>query len=663
MFDKVVFAGGGHRCWWQAGFWEVLRAEIELRPRVIGAVSMGAFMACLVHANDTRRALAWYERELAGVRSNMAWVNLFRKDEPLFRQGGIYRKAMRALLGGEHFRQLMWQAPEIRVACAVAPAALSDRQLDRLGWREARRDARLVPASLHAKPERAEIFVPLVKRLQDCRTEREMCDLLQASSAYPPLVPAVEFEGERVVTGELVDPVPVDLVADVPGQTLVLTTRTYNRKTPVFAMEGRIYVQPSAPVPVASWDFTSARRFQQTYELGRQDAEAFLKLFGLGAFRTDVQFGGAMLAGGQWGDEARVDTVMDDDGGAGAGSAGAGSAGSGSAGSGRGGGSGRAAGAGGTAGADGASGTAGAAGVPGVDGGVDDAAAGAGDGTARARDGKAARDTNRAGFDRDGVAEGGAAEGAAVAGVGAAGAGIAGASGEQTGAGAGARDARSARADASQADGAGTRGPGRAEAGSGQVAGGARGDGGVRRDGAGRSAEADRTGGSGAGRGSMAADDRAAAGSASTDDRRRVGIGSAPDGRMSAGGGRDAIPADADGDLIDDTPLTLTDGHTLGEPSDKLFERAGRLPPRSANGGGRKEDGQRAGDGKRRGEGARGDSGGDDGRGDGGRGDGGRGDDGRGDDGRGDDGRGDTGRGVGARKAEHARKRGRKTEK
>ena len=653
MFDKVVFAGGGHRCWWQAGFWEVLRAEIELRPRVIGAVSMGAFMACLVHANDTRRALAWYERELAGVRSNMAWVNLFRKDEPLFRQGGIYRKAMRALLGGEHFRQLMWQAPEIRVACAVAPAALSDRQLDRLGWREARRDARLVPASLHAKPERAEIFVPLVKRLQDCRTEREMCDLLQASSAYPPLVPAVEFEGERVVTGELVDPVPVDLVADVPGQTLVLTTRTYNRKTPVFAMEGRIYVQPSAPVPVASWDFTSARRFQQTYELGRQDAEAFLKLFGLGAFRTDVQFGGAMLAGGQWGDEARVDTVMDDDGGAGAGSAGAGSAGSGSvgsgsAGSGRGGGSGRAAGAGGTAGADGASGTAGAAGV---DGGVDAAAAGgaagaagAGDGAARARDGKVARDTNRAGFDRDGVAEGGAAKGGGVAGAGVAGAGAPGVSGEHTDAAAGARDARSARVDASQADGAGTRGPGRVNIGSGQVAGGARGDGRARRDGAGRSAEADRT--AGAGRGSMAADDGAAAGSDFVDDGRRVGIGSAPDGRMSAGVGRDAIPADADGDLIDDIPLTLTDGHTLGEPSDKLFERAGRLPPRSANGG-RKEDGPRAGDGKRRGEGARGD----------------RGRDGDRDSDRGDGGRGDTARGDGARKAGHARKSGRKTEK
>ncbi len=55
--------------------------------------------------------------------------------------------------------------------------------------------------------------------------------------------------------GSLVDPVPVDLVADVPGQTLVLTTRTYNRKTPVYALEGRLYVQPSvltngrAPAP------------------------------------------------------------------------------------------------------------------------------------------------------------------------------------------------------------------------------------------------------------------------------------------------------------------------------------------------------------------------------------------------------------------------------
>lgn len=300
MFDKVVFAGGGHRCWWQAGFWEVLRAEIELRPRVIGATSMGAFMACLVHANDSRRALAWYERELAGVRTNVAWLNLFRKDAPLFRQGGIYRKSMRAVLGGEHFRQLLWAAPEIRIGCALPPPTLTERQLRRVSWREYRRDARLMPAALHARSERTAMFVPHVKRLQDCRTERELFDLLQAASALPPLVPPVELDGVPACSGSLVDPVPVDLVADVPGQTLVLTTRTYNRKTPVFALEGRLYVQPSVPLPVGSWDFTSPQRFIKTYEQGRVDAESFLKLFGLGAFRPEAQFGGALLVGAGW---------------------------------------------------------------------------------------------------------------------------------------------------------------------------------------------------------------------------------------------------------------------------------------------------------------------------------------------------------------------------
>ena len=300
MFDKVVFAGGGHRCWWQAGFWEVLRAEIELRPRVIGATSMGAFMACLVHANDSRRALAWYERELAGVRTNIAWLNLFRKDAPLFRQGGIYRKSMRAVLGGEHFRQLLWAAPEIRIGCALPPPTLTERQLRRVSWREYRRDARLMPAALHARSERTAMFVPHVKRLQDCRTERELFDLLQAASALPPLVPPVELDGVPACSGSLVDPVPVDLVADVPGQTLVLTTRTYNRKTPVFALEGRLYVQPSVPLPVGSWDFTSPQRFLKAYEQGRVDAESFLKLFGLGAFRPEAQFGGALLVGAGW---------------------------------------------------------------------------------------------------------------------------------------------------------------------------------------------------------------------------------------------------------------------------------------------------------------------------------------------------------------------------
>lgn len=302
MFDKVVFAGGGHRCWWQAGFWEVLRAEIELRPRVIGAVSMGAFMACLVHANDTKRALAWFERELSGVRLNVDLLAIFRKDEPVFRQGLIYRKALRALLGGEQFRQLMWQAPEIRVSHAIAPASLTDRQVAAQSWRAYRRDAKLVPRGLHAAQAKDEAarFMPGVKRLQDCRGEREMIDLLMASSSLPPMFEPVSLDDERVLSGELIDPVPVGTVADVPGQTLVLTTRPHDRKAPVFATKGRIYVQPSQALKFNPWDFTATRNFQRAYDLGRADAEAFLRMFGLGEFQGDTAFAGAMLGGGLW---------------------------------------------------------------------------------------------------------------------------------------------------------------------------------------------------------------------------------------------------------------------------------------------------------------------------------------------------------------------------
>lgn len=305
MFDKVVFAGGGHRCWWQAGFWEGLRAEIELQPRVIGGVSMGAFMACLVHANDTRRALSWFERELSGVRTNIALTNLFRKDAPLFRQGVIYRKALRALLGGEHFRQLMWQAPEIRVAYAVAPSAMTDRQLAMHAWGFYRHDGKPGSRPLHpgrkaSDEEGADRFRPEIKSLQDCGSDREMIELLMASSAIPPMFTPVELEGERAVSGELVDPVPVQTVQGVVGPTLVLTTRAYDRRAPVFASEGRIYVRPSSSALAASWDFTSPGRFAKLYDLGRRDAESFLQLFGLGGYQRESAFAGMLLGGDRW---------------------------------------------------------------------------------------------------------------------------------------------------------------------------------------------------------------------------------------------------------------------------------------------------------------------------------------------------------------------------
>lgn len=56
------------------------------------------------------------------------------------------------------------------------------------------------------------------------------------------------------------------------GPTLVLLTRPCARLP---ALTARVYVQPSAPVPVAAWDYTDPVGIQAAYDLGRRDGEVF----------------------------------------------------------------------------------------------------------------------------------------------------------------------------------------------------------------------------------------------------------------------------------------------------------------------------------------------------------------------------------------------------
>ena len=61
-FEGVVFAAGGCRCFWQAGFWSVIQPALDLRPRVIGAVSAGAAIACAASLGRIDAVLASMKR-------------------------------------------------------------------------------------------------------------------------------------------------------------------------------------------------------------------------------------------------------------------------------------------------------------------------------------------------------------------------------------------------------------------------------------------------------------------------------------------------------------------------------------------------------------------------------------------------------------------------
>ena len=93
--------------------------------------------------------------------------------------------------------------------------------------------------------------------------------MILQSSCVPPLMPLMRRDDRYVLDGAIVDGVPVGPVSH-RGPTLVLLSKHDDeipRAPGVFAF------RPSAPVPVALWDYTSPARIQATFDLGRRDGE------------------------------------------------------------------------------------------------------------------------------------------------------------------------------------------------------------------------------------------------------------------------------------------------------------------------------------------------------------------------------------------------------
>lgn len=280
-FEQVVFAGGGHRCWWQAGWWSIVAARLALRPRVIAGVSAGSATACLLYANDTRVALDYYRRVLADGSGSIRWRHALVTGQPLFPHETIYRAALRFLLGGEHFLRLKATAPEIRIQFAHPPRWLGPRSAVAVGL-VCYNLEKYLRQPLHPLLGRRVGFRRGMVTAQSCASDDELVDLVIASSCTPPFTRLQYRQNLPTLDGGLVDNVPVDAL-DAVGVTttppLVLVTRRYKRYADVFEHEGRIYAQPSRPVAASSWDYTTPAAYEATFTQGREDGEQFLRWF------------------------------------------------------------------------------------------------------------------------------------------------------------------------------------------------------------------------------------------------------------------------------------------------------------------------------------------------------------------------------------------------
>lgn len=276
-FDQIVFAGGGNRCWWQAGWWDTVAPELQLRPRVIAGISAGAATACMVYAHDSHQTMDYYREVLAGNRRNAYWGNLLR-NERVFPHYGIYRTALLSIFSEGRLDQLQ-DAPEIRIGVAHIPRWSSPHLAVAAGLLAYNIDKHVLK-TLHPRLGRKLGFRPEFVRAQDCQSPEQLADLLLQSASTPPFTPVLRREGRAVLDGGLVDNVPVDALDPTPGNVLVLVTRLYPRPRRFVLHTGgqrRLYLQPSQRVPISSWDYTRPEAMTHAYELGRRDGETFLR--------------------------------------------------------------------------------------------------------------------------------------------------------------------------------------------------------------------------------------------------------------------------------------------------------------------------------------------------------------------------------------------------
>lgn len=268
-YENVVFAGGGNRCFWQAGFWSVAEAALDLRPSRIVAVSAGSAIACTMFSGGFEHGFNSFKHAVAGNASNFHLRNLLRK-RPLFPHGGIYRNAILAGINESALSRLH-QGPEILILVSCPPRWASPGVALLLAMVATGFDIWLNDA-VHSTIGRRLGFEPAFIPVRECRTPESLADLIIASSCTPPLTPQARRNGVALLDGALVDNVPTGGLTEARGDTLVLLTRHF-RELP--SIPGRTYVQPSHPIPVAAFDYTDDRAVQSAFDLGRRDAEAF----------------------------------------------------------------------------------------------------------------------------------------------------------------------------------------------------------------------------------------------------------------------------------------------------------------------------------------------------------------------------------------------------
>lgn len=234
--QTLVFAGGGNRCWWQAGVLTQLQANGARLPASLVGTSAGAAIAASFLAGSTSTALQACQRLYAANAQLFDWRALTRL-QLNFAHQTVYPAWLAAFVNEDHFKGIQ-SAPSRLLVAVTRPA----RALGLTGSVAAGTLAYLVDKKLfHNIHPALPRFLGLKQAffaLQDCTSAQEAQTTLRA--AAPPFMSGVYLQGEWAFDGGYTDNAPIPAqTASEKAVTLVLLTRHYPDQPARFQAHGR----------------------------------------------------------------------------------------------------------------------------------------------------------------------------------------------------------------------------------------------------------------------------------------------------------------------------------------------------------------------------------------------------------------------------------------
>lgn len=264
---QIVFSGGGLRCFWQGGFLARLGRSVDLDPQRVTGVSGGAMAGAAWIAG---RGDALLDIMCDTFEDRDTNVDLFAADdEGITPHQRMYCDVVERVMD-EGAQDAVARGPAFQIQIAHPPDT---------GWPTMTGTALAAAyeAELHVigSPhfnwaEKMGLTAHLVDANEAAR-DRKLIDLVNAAAVIPPVFEPPLWEDRRVVDGGMADQAPMPEPDE--GGTLVLLTRQYAKLPEV---EGRYYVWPSEDTPADKIDFTDPQKLRETWDLGIQDAEAYL---------------------------------------------------------------------------------------------------------------------------------------------------------------------------------------------------------------------------------------------------------------------------------------------------------------------------------------------------------------------------------------------------